>query len=273
MSFGYDMRSVAPTVCEILGVRPPKFVEVRPITEAINTMGQLRRLTVVVIDALGVSTWSALRMETPTLNALANRHLIHIHSVMPTITPVNFATMVTGADPLNHGIRERTQDIGLETVFDVLRKRGFSSGTAARALSSLGILISPHTDQPGIAESNNDEEVKILALKALLRGVELLWVQLLDVDDAGHHHGPLSPQGASAVNKADHHLRMIAVEAWRQRYGLIVLADHGQHVVLDEKGNKRGSHGSSSDEDTYVPFIWATSEEIGDSLGLSRGNM
>jgi predicted AlkP superfamily pyrophosphatase or phosphodiesterase len=269
MSLGKDMRSVAPTVCAILGLRPPRFSEAEPLLEVVESMGPSGRLAVVVIDALGVSTWTNARAETPFLNELANRRLLRLRSVMPTVTPVNFATMLTGASPGIHTIRDRTEPLGLETIFDVLREKGGISATAARAKSSLGILISPHADEPGIAESNTDDEVKDIALEMLGRGVDLLWVQLLDVDDAGHAHGPLSSQGVEAVHRADGNLREIAVEARRNGYGLIVLADHGQHTVVREGGREGGTHGTSMDEDIYVPFVWATPDEIGRSLGIS----
>jgi len=268
MSAGYDMRSVAPTVCGILGVRSPRFSEAPPLLEAVESIGPIERLAVVVIDAMGVSTWAATSLETPTLNAMANRRLLHIRSMMPTITPVNFATMLTGASPSTHTIRDRTEPLGLETVFDVLREESLTSATAARAKSSLAILISPHADEPGIAESNTDDEVKKLAMEALERKVDLLWIQLLDVDDAGHGHGPLSSQGAAAVHMADGHLREIAVEARRNGYGLVVLADHGQHTVVREGGREEGTHGTPMDEDVYVPFVWANPDDIGRSLGI-----
>ena len=157
------MRSIAPTVCRILGTRPPKFSEVPPLIEAVESMSHVQRLVVVVIDALGVSTWAASRLETPTLNAIANRHLLHIRSMMPTITPVNFATMLTGASPDMHTIKDRAETLNLETIFDVLREKRLTSATAARALSSLGILISPHADEPGIGKTNTDDEVKEIA--------------------------------------------------------------------------------------------------------------
>lgn len=268
MSDRYDMRSLAPTVCSILGVRPPGSADAEPFMEAVDSMGEKERLAVVVIDAFGVSTWTAARLETPTFNALANRHLLHFRSVMPTITPVNFATMLTGAGPDVHMIRDRTQELKLETIFDVLREKGATSATAARALSSLGILISPLADRPGIAESNTDEEVTALAIDALGEGVELLWVQLLDVDNAGHAHGPLSPQGIAATKRADRHLREIAVRAQEEDYGILVLADHGQHTILREDGSEGGTHGTYSDEDVYVPLVWCNPEELKGTLGI-----
>jgi predicted AlkP superfamily pyrophosphatase or phosphodiesterase len=268
-SENYDMRAVAPTVCKVLGVRPPKQADAEPLVEVAETLGAQRKLAVVVIDAFGASTWTALRMETPAFNTLANRHLLHLRSVMPTVTPVNFSTMLTGAPPGVHLIRDRKEELTLETVFDVLRERGKSSATAARAISSLGILISPHADHPGIAESNDDKDVTRIAIEAMSNDADLLWVQLLDVDDAGHGHGPLSPQGITAAKRADRHLRMIAEAAWREGYALIVLADHGQHKETRDDGTEYGTHGTTADDDVYVPFVWCNVEELGKALGLS----
>jgi predicted AlkP superfamily pyrophosphatase or phosphodiesterase len=269
MSEENDMRYVAPTVCKILGVKLPASAEKGPLKEVVSTMGHQDRLAVVVIDAFGASTWTAARTETPTFNALANRHLLHLRSVMPTITPVNFSTMLTGAGPEAHGIRDRTEELSLETIFDVLRGEGRTSATAARALSSLGILISPLADRPGIADSNLDEEVCVIAVERLREGVDLLWVQLLDVDDAGHMHGPLSSQGIAATHRADDHLREIAVAAYEGEYGLIALADHGQHTITRDDGTQGGWHGTEADDDVYVPFVWCTPEEMMQALGLT----
>jgi predicted AlkP superfamily pyrophosphatase or phosphodiesterase len=269
MSLGKDMRSVTPTVCAILGLRPPRSSEAEPLLEVVESIGLSGRLAVVVIDTLGVSTWINARTETPTLNALANRRLLHLRSVMPTITPVNFATMLTGASPIIHTIRDRTEELKLETIFDALREKGGSSATAARVRSSLGILISPHADEPGIAESNTDDEVAALALEALGRGVDLLWVQLLDVDDAGHAYGPQSSRSVAAVKGADSHLREFVLTAKEVGYDLIVLADHGQHTAVDDNGKKYGTHGTEMNDDVYVPLVWATPEDIGRAFGLS----
>ncbi|KYH39339.1 MAG: hypothetical protein AYL28_000630 [Candidatus Bathyarchaeota archaeon B23] len=261
----YDMRSIAPTVCGVLGVRPPSSAEAEAIAEAVRPLGVVEHLAVVVLDAFGISTWRRVKAVTPTFNALAERHSLIIRAVYPTITPVNFATMVTGAGPERHGIRERTQRIRLETVFDVLREGEMTSATAARALSSLGMLISPHVDQPGIAASNRDEEVCRIALEALERGVNLLWVQLLDVDEAGHRYGPLSREGREAAARCDRHLRAIAEAAERRGFSLIALADHGQHgEVVD--GVVKGTHGSRREEDLYVPLLWRGHREIGGVL-------
>lgn len=216
----------------------------------------------VVLDAFGAHTWRAVRRLTPCFNSLHALHGAYIDSVMPTITPVNFATMLTGASPASHGVTNREQPLTLETLFHVLRGEGMASATAARAMSSNGILVSPHADRPGIAASNTDDEVTRIAVKALEDEANLLWVQLLDVDDAGHAHGPLSREGREAASRADSNLRKILATAHRMGYSAVVLADHGQHTIMRE-GVVQGTHGTDMPEDVEVPLAWANDDELG----------
>jgi predicted AlkP superfamily pyrophosphatase or phosphodiesterase len=257
----YDMRIVAPTVCKVLGIRPPSSADSTFLPLVGDTMGS-KKLAVVIIDALGMSTWNNARELTPTMNTMETVHNTVIHSVMKTITPVNFATMLTGASPETHGITNREMPLGHETIFHVMREAGMRSATAARALSSLGILISPHSDKPGLAESNMDSEVTELAVSRMREGFNLVWVHLLDVDDAGHGYGPLSGEGMDAAARADGNLRVILEAARDNGYSVIVLADHGQHDSGDEV--HKGTHGTNMLEDVEVPFLWANNTELKD---------
>ena len=254
------MRSVAPTVCNILGIRAPASADSTSLPIVDGSMKKTKKLLVVVLDAFGMSTWGASKAFTPTINQLASIHKTIIHSVMKSITPVNFATMLTGASPTVHGITDRTMPLKHETIFDVMREADLKSATAARAVSSLGILISPHANKPGLAESNLDDDVAKIAAARLVEGFNLVWVQLLDGDDAGHAFGPLSDKGLEAVARLDANLRHILVAAGENGYSVIVLADHGQHMVND--GHYKGSHGTEMPEDLEVPFIWVNHDEL-----------
>jgi len=261
----YDMTSVAPTVCRALGVRLPSSAEGSPISEAAESIYRTDRLAVVVIDAFGVSTWEKAKGKTPTFNRLRGVHGTVIRAVMPSVTPVNFATMLTGASPRAHRIRNREQPLRHETIFDVMRETNRVSATAARAESSLGILISPHADKPGIAGSNLDSEVTEIACRMIDEDVNLMWVQLLDVDDAGHAYGPHSLESKEAAEKADSNLRRILEAARVKSYSIIVLADHGQHPSSD--GQYKGVHGTDMPDDLNVPFLWASNTELREALG------
>ena len=257
----YDMRVVAPTVCHVLGIRAPNSADSDSLPMVDETMKGTNRLIVIVLDAFGMSTWIKAEHLTPTLNQLGKIHSAVIHSVMKSITPVNFSTMLTGASPEVHGITDRTMPLKHETIFDVMRESGLRSATAARAVSSLGILISPHADMPGIAESNMDVDVVDIAVSRLVDGFNLVWVQFLDADDAGHAYGPVSREGLDAAARVDANLGIVLDSARVNGYSVIVLADHGQHMVDEDR--YKGSHGTDMPEDLEVPFLWVNNDELG----------
>jgi predicted AlkP superfamily pyrophosphatase or phosphodiesterase len=256
----YDMKAIAPTVCKVLGIRSPSSTQSNHIKKVVTSLGRTNKLVVIVIDAFGVSIWRKGREKVPIINILESIHSTTIHSVMKSITPVNFATMLTGASPEIHKITDRTMPLRLETIFDVMRESGLNSSTAARVSSSLGILISPHADSPGLAESNLDSEVTDIAVKKLMDGFNLVWVQLLDVDDAGHAFGPYSAESMEALVRADKNLGRILEAAKDYNYSVIVLADHGQHV--SERDTNKGTHGTDIPEDIEVPLMWANNDEL-----------
>lgn len=261
----HDMRTLAPTVAALLEVRPPAGAEVRPIPQVVARLGPVQRLAMVVIDAFGMATWDYARDRCPTVNALAANHLLTIHSVLPSITPVNFATMVTGASPQAHGIRARTERLELETLFHVLRTEGRSTAAVGRALSTVGILLSPFADLRGVAESNEDREVLDLGLNILIdHEPAYLLLQFLAVDSASHRHGPFSPANAQAVAETDARLRALIGQLVAQEYGLLLLADHGQHTTPSEaqQPGHIGTHGDAVGEDVRVPLIWASPAEL-----------
>ncbi len=257
----HDMRVLAPSISRILEIDVPKNAETSHLPELVEDLEGIKRLAVIVEDAFGVSTWEKAWDYSPFFNSLSAFHYTHISSVMPSITPVNFATMLTGASPDVHQIKDRTEKLALETIFDTLRAEGKTSGTAARGLSSLGILISPHADNLRIATSNTDEEVREIACNQLNNHYDLVWVQLLDIDDASHKNGPYSLEAMKAVKRADNNLRFIAETAYKEGYGVISLADHGQHPIT-EAGNVEGTHGTDSYEDTTVPLVWCNQEDL-----------
>jgi predicted AlkP superfamily pyrophosphatase or phosphodiesterase len=229
-------------------------------------MGPVQRLAMVVLDAFGLATWDYARDRCPTVNALAATGFwTTIRSVLPAITPVNFATMVTGASPRSHSIRARTERLEMETLFHVLRSEGRSSAAVGRALSTVGILLTPFAELRGVAESNEDSEVLSMGLGILQESEpDYLLLQFLAVDAASHQHGPFSPENALAVADTDAHLRALIGQLAAQDYGLLLLADHGQHTAPDEQRRPGhvGIHDGTVEEDVQVPLIWANSAEL-----------
>ncbi len=261
----YDMRNLAPTVAALLGVRLPAGAEVGPVSEVVAYLGSVQRLAMVVIDAFGLATWDYTRDHCPTVNALAAGRWLIIHSVLPAITPVNFATMVTGASPRSHSIRARTERLEMETLFHVLQSEGRPTAAVGRALSTVGILLAPFADSRGVAESNEDEEVLDLGLRILREDEpDYFLLQFLAVDSASHRYGPFSPENTWAAAETDAHLRVLIEQLAVQDYSLLLLADHGQHTASPEQQRPGhiGTHDGSMEEDVRVPLIWRSPAEL-----------
>jgi len=254
----HGMVSIAPTVGRLLNVRPPAQSAGVVVDEIIDDMGLHDRIAVVVLDAFGIATWKRYEGLTPNFNLIANQHLLHVRSVLPPKTPVNFATMVTGAPSDVHNIRDRAEPLNVETIFHVLSEASMKSAAVGRASSTAGILLSRFADYKGIAASNLDEEVLQLAVEIVReRSPEFIIMQLLDIDDAGHKFGLAGDEIRTAASDIDRHLGELLPYLAEGGYGLIVLADHGAHQV-----GEKATHDGSSEYDLVVPLAWRSSEYL-----------
>ncbi len=81
--------------------------------------------------------------------------------------------------------------------------------------------------------------------------------QLGRVDDVFHKYGPSSPEVVPMLRATDARLKRAVAHLKPLGYGVIILADHGQHDIVDDPSTKlKGGHGSDSDTDCQVPCTW-----------------
>jgi predicted AlkP superfamily pyrophosphatase or phosphodiesterase len=246
----YSMTGIAPTISKLLNVRSPKQ-NADVISEIINDIGHQERLAVIIFDAFGIATWKRYKELTPNFNLLADRMLLHIRSVLPAKTPVNFATMMTGAPSDVHKIRDRSEPLIVETVFHVLSETHKKSAAVGRKDSTVGILLSRFADYKCLAESNTDEEILQLAIRVIEdKSPEFILMQLLDIDDAGHKYGLECDEFRTAVSNTDKRLGEIMPYLASKNYGLMILADHGAH-----QAGEKATHDGKED-DLVVPLTW-----------------
>ncbi|MFC1582632.1 alkaline phosphatase family protein, partial [Planctomycetota bacterium] len=241
-----DVRSIAPTVCKLLGVAAPDECEVESVPEVIQALSERPRIAVIVLDAVGIATINLHREQAPFLMEQVDLNFLPMRAVFPTITPVNFASMATGVSPVTHSIRDREETIIHDTVFDALRRGGRSSAVSARQSSSLNLLLSNKADTRIVSQNNQDREV-IDQVENLLETEipDFVWVQLLDMDDAQHKFGVINPSAARALGKLDRNLKHLCAIFHDLEYGIIICADHGQH---DKDDNSGGTHDGTAPE-------------------------
>lgn len=256
------MTSVAPTVSAVLRVATPAQAKGPVIREIVTDLGgadllrPCERVAVLAPDALGDAIFQRWREEMPFLDALHRRHSLRLRAVMPTITPVNFATMVSGTDLEGHGVRTREQAFQCETLFDVVRSAGGRSAGVGRKGYTGSELLARCADIPGTAMERKDAEVADLVIRIAEADRPLFLIaQLGGTDDVFHRFGPSSPEVVPMLREMDGHLKRLVGHLSGAGYGVIVLADHGQHDVR-EGDRTSGSHGTDSEEDRLVPCTW-----------------
>lgn len=262
-------RAVASTVCAILGVDPPADAEEEPVAAVVEALAGAERLAHIVIDALGVATWKRYPSSARVVDRLAGVRYVEIQSVLPAVTPVNFATIASGASPEKHGITSRDQQLTVDTTFARLQVAGKTSSVCGRALSTTGILLAPHSSNPGIAESNTDKEVMELFCARAGEQVDYILAQLLDVDEAGHFGGPFDRYTSQALARTGFRVRNMLKAAADNGYALLLQGDHGQHDTEPEDEapeDHKGTHNGRRQEDVRVPFIFLSNAELKQTL-------
>lgn len=261
----YSMTCIAPTVCSLLGIRSPAQSDNNIIDEIINGIGNQGKMAVIVLDAFGVATWKSFEDLTPNFNLVAHQHLLHVRSVLPSKTPVNFATIATGAPSEVHTIRDRSEPLIVETIFHVVSEASMKSAAVGRMTSTMGILLSKFADYKCVAESNTDEELVRLGIEIIQeKSPEYLIMQILDVDDKGHKFGLESDEIREAVSDVDRRLGDLLPHLAERGYGLMVLADHGAH-----QSNGRATHDGSVEDDVIVPLAWRGNDYLREIYDLN----
>lgn len=249
-----SLTQLAPTVAAILGLPAPHEAHHPAIGEIVSDLRGAERIAILAPDALGWYPFSLWRHEMPFLDGLHAQHSLVLRAVQPSITPVNFATMVSGTDLPGHGIQAFTSDFQCETLFDVVRAHGGQSAGIGQKGWTGSELLGRYADLWGKAESNTDEEVEALALGFARRErPRFLITQIGNTDLVFHKLGPSSPEVVPALHEMDARLQRMVGELRDLGYVVIVTADHGQHDCTDGGG---GTHGSPEDEDALVPCTW-----------------
>lgn len=252
MPAAYSMTRLASTIATILDLPVPAQADPEPLEPIVADLRPAQKLAHLGPDALGHYPLSLWRSEMPFLSAALEARSVLLRAVMPSITPVNFATMISGADRPVHGVGAFSDDIQCETLFDVVRADGDVSAGIGQPGWTGSELLGRHADIWGKAADNDDALVEALVLQiARERAPRYLIAQIGNTDKIFHRHGPTSPEVIPGVREMDARLERMCAELLGLGYKIIINADHGQHDTPTG-----GSHGSDSDEDCLVECTW-----------------
>lgn len=252
------MTDIAPTVSACLNLPPPAQASGAVIGEIAEDLAGCGRVAVLAPDALGVFPWRRWRKEMPFLWSLHAEHSVVLRSIPPSVTPVNFSAMVTGAEMPVHGVRSKTDAIACETLFDVVRRAGGKSAGVGQEGHTGCELLARHACIRGNVPAGSDARVADKIIQIVDDGApQFLIAQLYEVDWCFHKFGPSSPSVVPILRETDGRLERLTRHLKPAGYGVIILSDHGQHDVPDAPdGQNKGDHGTDAPEDCLVPCTW-----------------
>jgi predicted AlkP superfamily pyrophosphatase or phosphodiesterase len=181
---------------------------------------------------------------------------VPLATVMPSVTPVCFGTMYTGAQPAVHGIQRYEKPvIRIDTIFDALIRAGKKVAIVADCECSVGkIFLERKMDYflyPTIQEINAKLAELIIQDK-----YDFIVAYNGNYDTRMHKTGTESIESLSELRANSYAFAMFAEMIqthWKKHNTLMGFAmDHGCH---DIDGNA-GSHGLDMEEDINIVHLY-----------------
>jgi hypothetical protein len=227
------------------------------------SLGGLDPILLAVFDSLNLAFLLAIENgEYEFANELLIRMKPHIseedfmdnlNNVQPAtvgfkpVTNVGFATMLTGVDPILHGVHDRSyRELSVPSIFDYCNEMGITNGLIEGDVQILSLNTETILN---VDENNNgitDDEIHQTALNKI-NDYEYLMVHYHSVDDFGHVYGAVVDETIGELKVIDGYVEELIAQ-WDGK--VILLADHGMHST-----EEAGDHGMFRIEDFVVPYV------------------
>ena len=256
----YNIRSVCPTAAALFGIGAFTDAPAMEEVPALTKDGRADRVLLYNPDA--VAWWIFEKYRDLFAPALELDPLVlRMESVMPSVTPVCFASMYSGLMPADHGIRAYVKPVlTVKTLFDALIGAGLKPAICSTGTDSISMIFRERDMDYFIFDT--PEEVNAKA-EELIRGDrhDLIVAYNGNYDTAMHGHGPEAKESLAALRQnaeAYRRLTDAASRAWEgKRWVTGFLPDHGCHEI----DGGFGSHGLDMEEDMFVVHLWKGSSQ------------
>jgi predicted AlkP superfamily pyrophosphatase or phosphodiesterase len=225
-----------------------------------------RRVVVVGVDGLGSRYLDGAEAAVLKRLMTAGAWTLKARAVIPTVSSPNWASIISGAGPAQHGVTSnewRADRYDVEpvcavegrfpTIFGELRRQRPRARIAViHDWDGFGRLVEPRAADALTHVKGSERAAEAAIAEWRANKPALLFLHLDDVDHAGHDHGWGSAAYRKAVEAMDALLGRVERSIRETEEGktalLIVTADHGG------TGTK---HGNLTMTDLEVPWIAA----------------
>ena len=257
----FCITGVTATVLHMMGLPVPAETEVpiAPITEKWKNKTADRAF---LYNPDAVALWLYQKYTNLFTPVIANTQTaLPLLSVMPSVTPVCFASMYTGLMPVRHGIRKYEKPVlQVKTLFDYLIANGKRPAIVSTSNDSISRIFLEREMDYFIYDSI--EEVNEKAMQLIQEdNYDVIAVYNGNFDSRMHKTGPESEDALREL--ADNAARFAQfVDAIKQHwpqhntfYGF--MPDHGCHAIDGDCG----SHGLDMAEDMNIVHFYGFNEK------------
>ena len=258
-----SLDTLCAALCYAMGVTPPAHAAQAnsTLTDYVDQMLQGKKADrILMYNPDAVAQWISekypqLLLEMTNLTELS----IPFSTVMPSVTPVCFGTMYTGAQPEVHGIQAYIKPvIAIDTIFDAMLRAGKKCVIISTPSASMSRIFLERDMDYIIAE--NDDAANAAAVRVILEDKhDFVVVYNGNYDHVMHYSGPESLDSLSELRANTHAFRMLTDlvrTQWSHHNTLVGFAmDHGCHPVEKVGADGTyylGSHGKYIPEDINI---------------------
>jgi hypothetical protein len=262
-----DISIVTPLICKLMNLTTPvhcdSLSQFTQIQDLVDKKIDIQKVLIFAPDAIGEN----VHQKFPELMAplfLEKFNQITLKSVFPPKTPVCFASMFSGAAPVQHGIIKYEKPVlAIETMFDVMLAAGKKVAIVAVANSSVDLIFRNRAID--YFSEKYDQEVFARAIELLENNQhDVIVVYQQEYDDLLHQTGPYSKQSQEAIKR--HVQTFLQLDQkldlfWAQyNFMLMFTPDHGGHVDLTNP--QKGDHGADIPEDMNLFHYYRLHQKI-----------
>lgn len=257
-----SLDTICASLTYALGVEPPEHAaapnpDLKAYIDAVFGGEKADRIIMYNPDAVAQWLFEKYQDLCPEVRMNAEKE-IPLRTVMPSVTPVCFGTMYTGAQPAVHGIRKYEKPvITIDTLFDALIHAGKKPALITYAQCSLSRIFLERDMDYYHFESGSVEEVNAKAAELILRDEhDLIVIYNGNYDSVMHKFGPESTEALAELRTNCHMFAVLSEmikNNWQSHNTLVGFAmDHGCHEIDDGSG----SHGLDMEEDLNIVHLY-----------------
>ena len=255
-----NITRTAATITALLGVEAPEGFAA-PIEQVLKkadaAFSGKKADKVIMYNPDAVALWLYQKYTHLFSDVIMNSSMmLPIESVMPSVTPVCFASMYTGVMPEVHGIQSYTKPVlKIDTVFDALIRQGKKPVIVSTSGDSISKIFLEREMDYYIYDTVRECNEK--AAELIKEGdFDLLVLYNGNFDSTMHKHGPESEAALKVLSENSEAFATLAelIKEYRKNENccLFYAPDHGCHEIDGECG----SHGLLMEEDMNIVHFY-----------------